>query len=249
MNFEVKNNKIIINIPATNAGKFQFKTRETGLGFGEIFATRSKNFNEKIYLEWQLGYDATISDIKAGKKETQLKKFSFIGDNRKEKYLYELSELVYEAIKIGLIPKTKMSNLLKEIENYSNFIDERKIEVGNPKKVKINDILFEETSIKLPAFFMTETVDGTQVEIHIKQQQNASGTQPMVYFCIPIETFRNYKDLLGRPSAQTDILIYELNKDSAQVLFDLVKIFAMCSKRHNYDIIQILKLILEQSYE
>ena len=98
MNFEIKDNKILVNISATNAGKFQFKTRESNLGFGEIFATRSKNFNEKIYLEWQLGYDATVSDVKTGKKETKLKEFSFIGDNKKEKYPYELSELVYEFI-------------------------------------------------------------------------------------------------------------------------------------------------------
>ena len=245
MNFKVKDNKILINILATNDGKFQFKMRETNLDFGEIFATRSKNFNEKIYLEWQLGYDAIVSDVKAGKKETGLKKFSFIGDNKKEKYLYELSELVFEAVKINLISKTKLSNLLKEIENYSNFIDGRKIEVESPQKIEINGIFFEETSIKLPAFFMIETVDRTQVEIHIKQQQNASGTQPMVYFCIPIKTFHNYESLLGRSSTPSDVLVYEFNKENSQVLFDLVKIFAMCSKRHNYDIIQILKLILK----
>lgn len=246
MNFEVKSDKIIINIPATNAGKFQFKTRETNLGFGDIFATRTKIFNEKIYLEWQLGYDAVVSDVKAGKKQTGLKEFSFIGDNKKEKYLYELSELVFEAIKINLISKEKISNLLNEVKNYFSFFDDkRKIEVEHPKKIEINGLLFEETSIKLPAFFMIETVDQTQVEIHIKQQQNASGTQPMVYFCIPIKTFSNYKDILGRSSVPTDILIYEFNKESTQVLFDIIKIFAMCSKRHNYDIIQILKLILK----
>jgi len=247
MNYKIKNDQITLKIRATNAGKFQFKTRDTNLGFGEIFATRSKDFNEKIYLEWQLGYDAMVSDVKSGKKETSLKKFSFIGDNGKEKYPYELSELVYEAIKINLIPKEKISNLLKEIEKYSNFIDERRIEVENPKKIKINDIMFEETSIKLPAFFMIETSDKTQVEIHIKQQQNASGTQPMVYFCIPITSFTDYKALLGRPSVNEDELTYVISKNNVSVLFDLVKIFAMCSKRHNFDIKEILNTLLKQS--
>ena len=106
MNFKVKDNKILINILATNDGKFQFKMRETNLDFGEIFATRSKNFNEKIYLEWQLGYDAIVSDVKAGKKETGLKKFSFIGDNKKEKYPVEMDaysshlNLAYEFVAV-----------------------------------------------------------------------------------------------------------------------------------------------------
>jgi len=246
MNYQIEKNQIIIKIRATNAGKFQFKTRKTNLDFGEIFATRTKDFNKTIYLEWQLGYDAIVSDVKSGKKETKLKSFSFIGDNKKEKYPYELSELLYDAIKINLIPKNKISNLLKEIENYSNFIDERKIEVETPKKIKINDVLFEETSIKLPAFFMIETTDNTQVEIHIKQQQNASGTQPMVYFCIPITSFTNFEVLLGRPSINTDELTYIICDKNISVLFDLVKIFAMCSKRHNFDIKEILKVLLKQ---
>lgn len=246
MNYQIEKNQIIIKIRATNAGKFQFKTRKTHLDFGEIFATRTKDFNKTIYLEWQLGYDAIVSDVKSGKKETKLKSFSFIGDNKKEKYPYELSELLYDAIKINLIPKNKISNLLKEIENYSNFIDERKIEVETPKKIKINDVFFEETSIKLPAFFMIETTDNTQVEIHIKQQQNASGTQPMVYFCIPITSFINYEALLGRPSVNTDKLNYIICDKNISVLFDLVKIFSMCSKRHNFDIKEILKVLLKQ---
>ena len=53
---------------------------------------------------------------------------------------------------------------------------------------------------------MIETVDGTQIEIHIKQQQNASGTQPMVYFCIPISSFNDYKKILGRSSTKADVL-------------------------------------------
>ena len=245
MNFEIKDNKIEINIPATNVGKFQFKTRETKLSFGEIFATRTKIFDEKIYLEWQIGYDAIISEVKKGKKQTNLTKLSFIGNNRKEKYLYELSELLYQAIKINLIPKEKISSLLKKIKSYHNFIDKRRIDIESPQKVIINDVLFEETSIKLPAFFMIETVDGTQIEIHIKQQQNASGTQPMVYFCIPISSFNDYKKILGRSSTKADVLKYEINQKNAQIIFDMIKIFAMCSKRHNYDIIQILKLILK----
>src|ERR1035437_10932160 len=147
MNYTIEENKIILKIRATNDGKFQFKTRKTNLHFGESFATRSKDFNKEVYLEWQIGYDAIVSDVESGKKETKLKKISFVGANGKTKYPYELSELLYDAIKINLISKDKISTLLKEIGNYSDFIDEKNIEIEHHKKIKINGIPFEETSI------------------------------------------------------------------------------------------------------
>jgi len=103
MKYEIKEKEIIIKIPASNDGKFRFKTRNKNIDFGESFSTRTINFNENVYLEWQIGYDAVVADVTSGKKETQLKEHTFVGDNKKTKYLYELSELVYEAIKNKLI--------------------------------------------------------------------------------------------------------------------------------------------------
>jgi hypothetical protein len=246
MNYKTENNKIILDIKATNNGKFRFKTRNNKLDFGEIFATTKNNFNEKIYLEWQIGYDAIVLDVKNGKKETKLNKLSFIGANGKEKYPYELSELVFKAMEIKLIPKNKIKKLLEEIKSFSDFIDEKKIEIEHNKKIELNDIPFEETNIKLPTLFMVETADNTQIEISIQKQQYASGVQPMVYFCIPLTSFDNGEILYERPSTNKDNLIYVINEKNINVLFDLTKIFAMCSKRHNFDIQKILKILLEQ---
>ncbi len=246
MKYKIENNNIILEIRATNAGKFRFKTRETNLEFGETFGTKENNFNEKVYLEWQIGYDAIVSDVEAGKKETELKNLSFTGANGKVKYPYELSELVFSAIKIGLISKNKIASLLKEIESYSDFIDGKKIEVDHNKKIKLNGIPFEETSIKLPTLFMVETIDKTQIEVSIQKQQYASGIQPMVYFCIPLTSFENGKTLYDKPSTNTDSLTYVISDKNINVLFDLVKIFAMCSKRHNFDIKEILNILLKQ---
>lgn len=244
MNFEVKENKILINIPAKNGGKFRFKKRKSNLDFGNIFATQKIDFDENSYLEWQIGYDALISEVKKGNKVTKLVTESFIGSNKKEKYLYELSEFLFDAIKIGIIQKDKVVNLLEEIKNYSEFIDDKNIDIEHNKKISINNISFDEVSIKLPTLFMVETLDGTQIEISKKQQQYASGVQPMVYFCIPLKSFGNFNKFIGKCSNKGDYLIYEINKNNSQVLFDLIKIFAMCSKRHNYDVIEILNLIL-----
>lgn len=246
MNYKIEKDKIILNIRATNDGKFRFKTRENNLNFGDTFATRGNNFSSNVYLEWQIGYDAIVTDVEAGKKETKLTDLTFVGANKKTKYPYELSELIFDSIKIGLISKNKITELLKEIENYSDFIDEKKIEVEHSKKINLNGISFEETSIKLPTLFMIETTDNTQIEISIQKQQYASGVQPMVYFCIPITSFENGKDLFGKPSTNEDNLIYVFDKRNVNILFDLLKIFAMCSRRHNFDIKEILKILLKQ---
>lgn len=246
MDYKIEKDRIVLNISPTNDGKFRFKTRENNLNFGDTFATRGNDFNKNVYLEWQIGYDAIVNDVEAGKKETKLTDITFVGANNKTKYPYELSELIFDSVKIGLISKNKLSDLLIEIESYSDFVDEKKIEVEHDKKIKLNGISFEETSIKLPTLFMIETKDKTQIEISIQKQQYASGVQPMVYFCIPIISFENGKDLFGKPSTSDDSLIYTFTKENVGVLFDLLKIFAMCSKRHNFDVKEILKVLLKQ---
>jgi hypothetical protein len=245
MNYTTKDREIIIKIPASNSGKFRFKTRSNNLKFGDTFSTRDNNFNENVYLEWQISYDATIADMVKGEKDTKLKSYTFVGANKKTKYLYELSELVYEGINNGLILIEDISSLLKEISNYKEFIDKKKIDVEYSSKIVINGIQFEETSIKLPTLFMIETTDNTQIEISIQKQQYASGVQPMVYFCIPIKSFQNYKTILGRPSKLGDELVYIINNKNASVLFDMIKIFAMCSQRHHFDIAEIIKILIK----
>lgn len=85
MKYKVENKKISIKIPASNEGKFRFKTRKNRLEFGESFSTRTQNFNDSVYLEWQISYDTTVKDAESGKKVTKLQKTSFIGSNGKEK--------------------------------------------------------------------------------------------------------------------------------------------------------------------
>lgn len=246
MKYKTLSNQIEVEIRATNKGKFRFKTRNSDLEFGEIFGTKQNTFNKKVYLEWQVGYDALVSEVQAGDKSTNLTKISFVGANGKKKYPYELSELVYESIRIGLISKDVINTIAKEIETYSDFIDKRTPEIEHPHTIAIHGVSFEETSIKLHALFMREPSDGSQIEIHVKQQQYASGVQPMVYFCVPITSFLGYENLIGRTSTSSEKLIYKITEKNIGVLLDLVKIFAMCSVRHNTDIKKILAVLLQQ---
>jgi len=236
---------IEVIIKANNAGKFRFKKRQNRFSFGEIFSIRNEPFNKQVYLEWQISYDVPVRDVEAGNVEVKLNKQSFIGSNGKNKYPAELSELFYTAFEQNFISKEGVKDLLDEISAYQEFIDEKAISVTEQKsKIILNKVNFEETSINLPTLFMVETLDGTQIEVSIEKQQYASGVQPMVYFCIPLTTFENSSDFLNKPSVRGDKLIYVISKSNSQNLVNLVRIFGMASKRHNHDIIEIMKIVL-----
>lgn len=184
-----------------------------------------------------------IQDVKAGKKQTKLTQEKFIGSNGHEKYLYELSEIFYEAIKCGVISSDEINNLLKEINSYKDFIDEREIVIEKPTNISMNGLNFEETHIKLPTIFMPQFSDSTQIEISIQKQQYASGVQPMVYFCIPFKSFANWKDLDGKKSVRGNELKYIIKKENSEVILNIFKVFGMTSKAHKFDVEQILKTI------
>lgn len=244
MEYIIKERNIWLVIPATNSGKFRFKKRKNRLDFGETFSTRECLFDEQAYLEWQIGYDVPVKDV-GGEKNTKLNKKSFIGSNGKIKYPYELSEIFWTAIELNLISKEEVKCLLDEIRKYTQFIDEKVISVEHHSKLSINGVHFEETSIKLPTLFMVETLDETQIEVSIQKQQYASGVQPMVYFCIPLKSFMNSSDILGKSSISGDKLKYVINQSNVQNLLNLMKVFGMVSKRHNHDIVQIIQTLLE----
>ena len=245
MDYAIKGNDILLTIPAANAGKFRFKKRQNKLDFGETFSTREGIFDDQTYLEWQIGYDVPINDVEAGKKGTKLTSKYFIGSNGKTKYPYELSEIFFKAMELRLITKEEAENLLNEIKGYKNFIDEKAITVEHHSHMTINGVHFQETSIKLPTFFMIETSDETQIEVSIQKQQYASGVQPMVYFCIPLRSFKNSSAIYGRSSVARDRLVYIINKTNVANLVFMMKVFGMASKRHNHDVVEILKILLE----
>lgn len=235
--------EITIKIPASNEGKFRLKTRAKQTDFGASFAARTNFFTNQVYLEWQIGYDAMDSDIKRGVKKTELNDLHFIGANKKKKSPFELSELIYHAAKLDLIKKDDLIALADSLSVARDFLDKNEIRVEQGVVRIINGITFDATTITLPTFFMTETPDGTQIEISIQKQQYASGVQPMLYFCIPLPCFFNGRSYIGRPSNPGDVLEYKINKNNAIILLIMLRIFGICSPSHNHDINEILKIL------
>ena len=96
MTITIDNFKKEINvlIPLTvPTGKIRIKQRSILNEYGIPFASRTNNFTQSCYVEWQIGYDVIISD-KEKLKESTLQNVNFIGANGKEKALYELSEYI-----------------------------------------------------------------------------------------------------------------------------------------------------------
>lgn len=247
MKYKIKNGAIHICIPASNEGRFRFKTRKDSSKFGKSFAARSKVFNDDVYLEWQIGYDATTQEIKNGEKKTELTETNFVGYNKKVKYPYELSELLYVAVQNELIDIGSLKKLEGELESYKEFLSDKEIDVQYQGDFTLNGLTFKETTIKLPTFFYDRTTDGTQIEVSIQKQQYAAGVQPMIYFAIPLRSFENSKDFYDRISKQGDELVYILDKQNADVLLSLFKVFGTASPAHSYDIKEILKVLLLSS--
>jgi hypothetical protein len=246
--------KVVVSFLPKNDGKFRFKIREHNFSFGESFATATKIFNDKVYLEWQIGYDAIVNDTKIkknkdkAKKITSLTNFSFKGSNQKDKYLYELSEIVYFLYEDNVISNKLVKDLINEIDGYKEFISDKAILIDkNLKEVKINNFSFKETITSLPTFFYYPKTDGTQIEVSIQKQQYATGVQPMVYYSIPITSFSNGEELFGKTYKDVKNnfeLVYRIDKSNVSNFIDLIKIFGMCSPAHNFDVLQILNLIL-----
>jgi len=244
MQYRTEGKTIILSFPAGNNGKYRFKKRVNNTDFGEAFPTRTENFDSTAYMEWQIGYDVPVKDVSNGEKSTKLKDHEFVGANGKSKYLYELSELFYEILNLKLISHDAINSLLLEIKSYKEYIDDREISVEkHPEPLLLNGINYHETSIKLPTLFMNQTSDSTQIEISVEKQQYATGVQPMVYYCIPLRSFRNGPDFEGRPSRKGEFLEYLINEDNANNLLLLMKVFGMTSKRHQHDIVEILMIL------
>ncbi|WP_334092308.1 R.Pab1 family restriction endonuclease [Helicobacter typhlonius] len=81
------------------------------------------------------------------------------------------------------------------------------------------------------------------IEIVIKEKQRAVGVQPMLYVCFPITELQCQPLLLGRVAEPKEYGLLVLDSKDKDFLLETFKIFGMLSKNHNYDVLEILKII------
>jgi len=202
--------EIIVAIPlTTTSGKIRVKERNNIYGYGLPFASRSKSFNQKNYIEWQIGYDAEKpNNLKNYKKSnfknyenTTLKSINFQAYNNKTKALYELSEYLYYLIDFEIISLNEIKKLKKDIEilNEDELISKHShctIKRTHPNNETINKIDFEILKVEYPQLIHKFKKYEIITEITIREKQRAVGVQPMLYFCFPITELKSKNILI-----------------------------------------------------
>ncbi len=202
-----KGESIAIDIPlAAHTGKIRVKNRPSIFEYGLPFASRREAFSQRNYVEWQIGYDATL-DKTDKLAETTLGNFRFSAYNGETKALYELSEYMFYMVKWGFVAKDELGSLIRDVENIKpdDLVENHtscQIKRTHPRELAINDILFLESKIEYPLLIHRFGVYEVIAEIVVREKQYAIGTQAMLYFCFPITELHSNTPLLGRTATK-----------------------------------------------
>nr|WP_232257339.1 R.Pab1 family restriction endonuclease [Helicobacter pylori] len=246
---KIDNNKKVIevSIPLTSiSGKARVKIRHAFSDYGISTATRKIPFSLKHYVEWQIGYDVPIKD-KEKFELTTLKdeKYHFLGANNKIKTLYELSEIIDYAKRLGLISLENLENTLKYLEKQKQFIgDNFMITRERFRSHQFGGMDFELSRISYPLLIHSFN-DNQLSEIVIREQQYGSKTQAMLYFCFSILELKTATPLLNRTAALKEHALLTIHETNALVFLEMLKIFGLLSQAHHNDVLKILEKILE----
>lgn len=246
---KIKNNKLTIEIPLTSQGKFRCKNRKSSTEYGYGFAPRTTEFTNDSYVEWQIGYDVKTTDI--GKKTTSLTNYTFTGASGIEKYLYELSEIIWKLCDLGILSKKHISDTYNEISEYTLFLQENfQIQMNPLGEDSINNKKMLKSTITLPTFtFDAEIADCIFTEISIQKQQYATGVQPMLYVIVPILAFDNGKRIIGETSSVISHGLYTVDtEEKANYFLKIMSYFGLCSEKHHHDVLEILRIIRDNAF-
>ncbi len=236
---------IEVSIPLTStSGKARVKIRHAFSDYGISTATRKIPFSLKHYVEWQIGYDVPIKD-KEKFELTTLKdeKYHFLGANNKVKTLYELSEIIDYAKRLGLISLENLENTLKYLEKQKQFIEDNFIR-ERFRSHQFGGMDFELSRISYPLLIHSFN-DNQLSEIVIREQQYGSKTQAMLYFCFSILELKTATPLLNRTAALKEHALLTIHKTNAPMFLEMLKIFGLLSQAHHNDVLKILEKILE----
>lgn len=246
--FFIKNNKVYINVPVKNKGKFRWKTRKNINQYGEGFSTNEIPYSRESYIEWQIGYDVPVKDFNKDplSKPTVLNDLKFTSLKGVEKHPYELSEFLVAMIEAGLVSDDDINLLIYEVANAQTSLEDQfQIKTDFVGDYIADGMSFNQQNITLPTFIYCEKNNFSFVEISIQKQQYASGVQPMLYFSIPITSLSDCERMIGKTAKQLDFdyTTFVVDADNKDCLLNMFKFFGICSIKHKHDINEILKLI------
>lgn len=244
-----ENKRIRYRIPlTTTSGKIRIKERSFLNDYGIPVATRRKEFSQKHYVEWQIGYDVVTSEINT-KKSTTLKEIQFVGANGKIKSLYELSEIVYYFVEWGVLSKEKLQKVYDFVDGTDNNL---LIDVNSDFSIKRTNLIpkelfgieFQKAEVSYPLLIHEFGEFEVIAEIIIREKQRAIGVQPMLYLCFPIMELMAEEPLIGRVSNPKEFAEFVFEDLNIDIILEMLKIFGILSKAHKHDILKIINTIL-----
>lgn len=211
-------------------------------------ATRKTSLDSDCYLEWQNSYDLKKDNSNFEKHYASVKNKGEIKNEKGEptdRYIYELSDYLIEIIKQKFIKLDHIKKLLKEIKEEKEFLtDELEIYRSHPKKYQFKQWTFLKCTITYPLLIYEISNLLIKVEIVVKEKQKAVGIQPMLYLCIPLKLMVEFPQLEGQTVNSKQKSSYLVDKNNFHFIIETIRIFALLSKKHHQDVVNILTTIL-----
>ena len=238
VHIDVLNNSIRVRLPLTDVtGKVRVKKTSPD-GFGIPVAPSKTVLDKNFYLEWQIGYDIPNTDSPSIVPQLKFQR------NGETKYGHELSKIIFEAVRIGILSTNDLIQEIHKLEKIpaSEFEESRPVQVENLTNSSNG---FQSAVERLPQF--TKVTPHGSVQIQLKQRQRAIGYQAMVYVCLPMNQVLDVGGNLRKsaPAKSKETVFYDFNGDNADLILDVIDAFGIASRQHNDDIRQILGEILE----
>jgi R.Pab1 restriction endonuclease len=234
-------NCIRVRLPLTDVtGKVRVKEKSSD-GFGLPVAPSKTILGEKDYLEWQIGYDIPNTN-----SPSVVPEIKFIR-NGETKYGHELSKIIFEAVRIGILSTNDLIRAIEALEKIqpSEFEESQAVQVEVSTNAAADG--FQSAVQRLPQF--TKSTPHGWVQIQLKQKQRAVGYQAMVYVCLPMAEVLAMDGSSRKPGSakSKETVYYDFTRANSDLLLDIIHAFGIASQQHNEDIRQILGKILELS--
>jgi len=243
---EAVDGTIQVRLPLTDVtGKVRPK-EQTADGEGEPIAPTKTRMAEKHYLEWQISYDSRDPAAPNVVKEVS---FTRRGET---KYGVELTKMLVEALRIGLI---STNDLFRERDRLAKLAD---VTLEEREGIKVEKEPAKQDGKPLPDGFQRWTqkvprfvreTDSGFIQIQLKPRQRAVGVQAMVYVCLPLDKARTMdgSPRAPGPARTKETVLFVFDRTNTGFLLDVVRAFGMASKQHNEDMTAILGKVVENA--
>jgi hypothetical protein len=137
-----------------------------------------------------------------------------------------------------LIKRQELEELGKELRSQRNFFSDRyKIQrIATRQVFEGSKIIYRRHPI-----LHKDLKHNICIEVEFKPQQKGVRAQPMAYLFIPVQELIEGEDLLGRTARPNEVVRW---RPSSEILFEVVRAFALASPQYRDDMVEILEAIL-----